>query len=96
VDSPAGPRSTPASATARPGPGSPPPRRSGAGVDGRVDLRKLGVGLFERGCRRVLLEGGPTLAGAYLREGLVDEVVGYVAPQAARRGPGGAGHRPAS
>ena len=53
----------------------------GAGADGRVDLRKLGVGLFERGCRRVLLEGGPTLAGAYLREGLVDEVVGYIAPK---------------
>jgi diaminohydroxyphosphoribosylaminopyrimidine deaminase / 5-amino-6-(5-phosphoribosylamino)uracil reductase len=53
----------------------------GAGADGRVDLRRLGTALFERGCRRVLLEGGPTLAGAYLREGLVDEVVGYVAPK---------------
>jgi diaminohydroxyphosphoribosylaminopyrimidine deaminase/5-amino-6-(5-phosphoribosylamino)uracil reductase len=29
----------------------------------------------------VLLEGGPTLAGAFLREGLVDELVGYVAPK---------------
>jgi diaminohydroxyphosphoribosylaminopyrimidine deaminase/5-amino-6-(5-phosphoribosylamino)uracil reductase len=28
----------------------------------------------------VLLEGGPTLAGAYLRAGLVDEIVYYVAP----------------
>jgi len=28
----------------------------------------------------VLLEGGPTLAGAFLREGLVDRVIGYVAP----------------
>jgi diaminohydroxyphosphoribosylaminopyrimidine deaminase / 5-amino-6-(5-phosphoribosylamino)uracil reductase len=53
----------------------------GAGPDGRVDLRALGQALYERGCRRVLLEGGPTLAGAYLREGLVDEVVGYVAPK---------------
>jgi diaminohydroxyphosphoribosylaminopyrimidine deaminase/5-amino-6-(5-phosphoribosylamino)uracil reductase len=53
----------------------------GAGPDGRVDLRGLGVGLYERGCRRVLLEGGPTLAGAFLREGLVDELVGYVAPK---------------
>jgi diaminohydroxyphosphoribosylaminopyrimidine deaminase/5-amino-6-(5-phosphoribosylamino)uracil reductase len=53
----------------------------GAGADGRVDLRALGPALYERGCRRVLLEGGPTLAGAYLREGLVDEVVGYVAPK---------------
>jgi diaminohydroxyphosphoribosylaminopyrimidine deaminase / 5-amino-6-(5-phosphoribosylamino)uracil reductase len=53
----------------------------GIDTDGRVDLRALGKALFERGCRRVLLEGGPTLAGAFLREGLVDEVVGYVAPK---------------
>lgn len=30
--------------------------------------------------RHVLLEGGPTLAAAFLRAGLVDEVVAYVAP----------------
>jgi len=36
--------------------------------------------LFARDCRRVWLEGGPTLAGAFLRHGLVDEVVAYVAP----------------
>jgi diaminohydroxyphosphoribosylaminopyrimidine deaminase/5-amino-6-(5-phosphoribosylamino)uracil reductase len=53
----------------------------GTDADGRVDLRALGKALFERGCRRALLEGGPTLAGAFLREGLVDEVVGYVAPK---------------
>jgi len=27
-----------------------------------------------------MLEGGPTLAGAFVREGLVDEVVAYLAP----------------
>jgi diaminohydroxyphosphoribosylaminopyrimidine deaminase / 5-amino-6-(5-phosphoribosylamino)uracil reductase len=59
----------------------------GADAAGQVDLRRLGVGLFERGCRRVLLEGGPTLAGAYLREGLVDEVVGYIAPKLLGAGP---------
>jgi diaminohydroxyphosphoribosylaminopyrimidine deaminase/5-amino-6-(5-phosphoribosylamino)uracil reductase len=59
----------------------------GAGADGRVDLRKLGEGLYERGCRRVLLEGGPTLGGAFLREGLVDEVVGYIAPKLLGAGP---------
>lgn len=59
----------------------------GTGADGRVDLRRLGVGLYERGCRRVLLEGGPTLAGAYLREGLVDEMVGYIAPKLLGAGP---------
>jgi diaminohydroxyphosphoribosylaminopyrimidine deaminase/5-amino-6-(5-phosphoribosylamino)uracil reductase len=36
--------------------------------------------LFERGRRHVFLEGGPTLAAAFLRAGLVDEVVAYVAP----------------
>jgi len=59
----------------------------GSGTDNRVDLRKLGAGMFERGCRRVLLEGGPTLAGAFLREGLVDEVVGYLAPKLLGAGP---------
>jgi diaminohydroxyphosphoribosylaminopyrimidine deaminase/5-amino-6-(5-phosphoribosylamino)uracil reductase len=59
----------------------------GGGADGRVDLRRLAAGLFDRGCRRVLLEGGPTLAGAFLRAGLVDRVVGYVAPKLLGAGP---------
>ena len=37
--------------------------------------------LFERDVRRVMLEGGPTLAAAFLRAGLVDEVVLHVAPK---------------
>ncbi len=36
--------------------------------------------LFARDVRHVLLEGGPTLAAAFLTAGLVDEVVAYVAP----------------
>lgn len=36
--------------------------------------------LRERGRQHVFLEGGPTLAAAFLRAGLVDEVVAYVAP----------------
>ncbi len=36
--------------------------------------------LFARGRRHVLLEGGPTLAAAFVRAGLVDEVVCYLAP----------------
>jgi diaminohydroxyphosphoribosylaminopyrimidine deaminase / 5-amino-6-(5-phosphoribosylamino)uracil reductase len=36
--------------------------------------------LYARGRHRVWLEGGPTLAGAFLRHGLVDEVVAYLAP----------------
>jgi diaminohydroxyphosphoribosylaminopyrimidine deaminase/5-amino-6-(5-phosphoribosylamino)uracil reductase len=59
----------------------------GAGPDGRVDLRKLMCVLYERGARRVLLEGGPTLAGAALQAGLVDQVVAYVAPALLGAGP---------
>lgn len=36
--------------------------------------------LFARDCQHVFLEGGPTLAAAFLGAGLVDEVVAYVAP----------------
>jgi len=36
--------------------------------------------LFARDRQHVLLEGGPTLAAAFLTAGLVDEVVAYVAP----------------
>ncbi|WP_198671425.1 RibD family protein, partial [Desertihabitans aurantiacus] len=36
--------------------------------------------LSDRGIRRVWLEGGPTLAAAFLAERLVDEVVAYLAP----------------
>jgi diaminohydroxyphosphoribosylaminopyrimidine deaminase/5-amino-6-(5-phosphoribosylamino)uracil reductase len=37
-------------------------------------------GLFAQDRQHVFLEGGPTLAAAFLTAGLVDEVVGYVAP----------------
>ncbi|MCW2521890.1 MAG: bifunctional diaminohydroxyphosphoribosylaminopyrimidine [Frankiales bacterium] len=36
--------------------------------------------LYDRGVRHVLLEGGATLAGAFLEARLIDEVVGYLAP----------------
>lgn len=36
--------------------------------------------LADRGIRQVWLEGGPTLAGAFLTAGLVDEVIAYLAP----------------
>ena len=44
------------------------------------DLPTLLQELADREIVSVLLEGGPTLAGAFLRAGLVDRVVGYVAP----------------
>ncbi|MEP6649416.1 MAG: bifunctional diaminohydroxyphosphoribosylaminopyrimidine deaminase/5-amino-6-(5-phosphoribosylamino)uracil reductase RibD [Lapillicoccus sp.] len=48
-----------------------------------LKTREPGVALAvlrERGCRHVWLEGGPTLAAAFVRAGLVDRVVCYVAP----------------
>ncbi|MFD4133965.1 bifunctional diaminohydroxyphosphoribosylaminopyrimidine deaminase/5-amino-6-(5-phosphoribosylamino)uracil reductase RibD [Streptomyces goshikiensis] len=57
-----------------------------------VDLARLPAGatglsvdallaeLHRRGVRSVLLEGGPTLAGAFVAAGAVDKVVGYLAP----------------
>jgi diaminohydroxyphosphoribosylaminopyrimidine deaminase/5-amino-6-(5-phosphoribosylamino)uracil reductase len=36
--------------------------------------------LFARDRQHVFLEGGPRLAGAFLEAGVVDEVIGYVAP----------------
>jgi diaminohydroxyphosphoribosylaminopyrimidine deaminase/5-amino-6-(5-phosphoribosylamino)uracil reductase len=36
--------------------------------------------LFDREIHHVLLEGGPTLAAAFLQAGLVDQAIGYVAP----------------
>jgi diaminohydroxyphosphoribosylaminopyrimidine deaminase/5-amino-6-(5-phosphoribosylamino)uracil reductase len=37
--------------------------------------------LYDRGVRHVLLEGGATLAGAFLEARLIDEVIGYLAPK---------------
>ncbi|KXK60145.1 bifunctional diaminohydroxyphosphoribosylaminopyrimidine deaminase/5-amino-6-(5-phosphoribosylamino)uracil reductase [Micromonospora rosaria] len=54
---------------------------------GRVDLTALLAALHERGIRAALLEGGPRLAGAFLAAGLVDRVVGYVAPRLLGAGP---------
>lgn len=59
----------------------------GAAPDGRVDLARLLATLYEQGRRYVLLEGGPTLAGAFWRAGLVDRVVAYVAPALFGAGP---------
>ncbi|MGW1766258.1 bifunctional diaminohydroxyphosphoribosylaminopyrimidine deaminase/5-amino-6-(5-phosphoribosylamino)uracil reductase RibD [Streptomyces sp. NPDC002073] len=43
--------------------------------------------LYARGVRSVLLEGGPTLAGAFVTAGAVDKVVGYLAPVLLGAGP---------
>ncbi|WP_189130340.1 bifunctional diaminohydroxyphosphoribosylaminopyrimidine deaminase/5-amino-6-(5-phosphoribosylamino)uracil reductase RibD [Wenjunlia tyrosinilytica] len=59
-----------------------------------LDLTALLAALHDRDVRSVLLEGGPTLAGAFVRAGFVDKVVGYLAPALLGAGPtalGGAG-----
>ncbi|MFF5706418.1 bifunctional diaminohydroxyphosphoribosylaminopyrimidine deaminase/5-amino-6-(5-phosphoribosylamino)uracil reductase RibD [Streptomyces sp. NPDC012794] len=55
--------------------------------DGRVAVPELLERLYGRGVRSVLLEGGPTLAGAFLEAGAVDRVVGYIAPALLGAGP---------
>jgi diaminohydroxyphosphoribosylaminopyrimidine deaminase / 5-amino-6-(5-phosphoribosylamino)uracil reductase len=53
-------------------------------TDPAVALRSL----FDLGRRHVFLEGGPRLASAFLRAGLVDEVIAYVAPMLLGAGAG--------
>jgi diaminohydroxyphosphoribosylaminopyrimidine deaminase/5-amino-6-(5-phosphoribosylamino)uracil reductase len=48
--------------------------RSGA------DLPAVLAELRERGVQRVFVEGGPTIASSFLRAGLADEILAYVAP----------------
>lgn len=45
-----------------------------------LDLHALLAALRDRGVGTILLEGGPTLAGSFLADDLIDRVVGYVAP----------------
>jgi len=61
------------------------PQRSGDAAGGlesgsRVDLLALFAELARREINEVLIEAGPTLAGAVLQAGLVDELVLYLAP----------------
>jgi diaminohydroxyphosphoribosylaminopyrimidine deaminase/5-amino-6-(5-phosphoribosylamino)uracil reductase len=44
------------------------------------DLAAVLTDLRDRGIQRVFVEGGPTLASAFLAAGLVDEVLAYLAP----------------
>ncbi|MGZ4615447.1 MAG: bifunctional diaminohydroxyphosphoribosylaminopyrimidine deaminase/5-amino-6-(5-phosphoribosylamino)uracil reductase RibD [Actinomycetes bacterium] len=59
----------------------------GVSADGQVDLEAMLRALYARGSRVALLEGGPRLAGSFLRAGLVDEVVAYLAPTLLGAGP---------
>lgn len=51
-----------------------------AGAAGQLDLSAVLEQLAEREINEVLLECGPTLAGAFLQAGLVDELIVYLAP----------------
>jgi diaminohydroxyphosphoribosylaminopyrimidine deaminase/5-amino-6-(5-phosphoribosylamino)uracil reductase len=47
--------------------------------------------LYDQGVRHVLLEGGPTLAGAFVEARCVDEVIAYLAPTLLGAGPAALG-----
>ena len=55
--------------------------------DGRVDLGALLAELFEREALLLLLEGGATLAGSFVRNRFIDRVVGYYAAALLGAGP---------
>ncbi|MBF4994987.1 bifunctional diaminohydroxyphosphoribosylaminopyrimidine deaminase/5-amino-6-(5-phosphoribosylamino)uracil reductase RibD [Arthrobacter gandavensis] len=56
------------------------------GIDGRFlqipthDPAVVLADLYDRGVRHLMVEGGGTVAGAFLRAGLADELVAYTAP----------------
>ncbi len=47
----------------------------------QIDLAQLLAHLADRGCNEVLVEAGSALAGAFLKAGLCDELVLYLAPR---------------
>lgn len=49
--------------------------------DDRIDLTALLRELAKRQCNEVLVETGATLAGSFLRRGLLDEIIIYMAPK---------------
>jgi diaminohydroxyphosphoribosylaminopyrimidine deaminase/5-amino-6-(5-phosphoribosylamino)uracil reductase len=50
-------------------------------ADGRINLNALLSELAKRQCNEVLVEAGATLAASFLRRGLLDEVIIYMAPK---------------
>jgi diaminohydroxyphosphoribosylaminopyrimidine deaminase/5-amino-6-(5-phosphoribosylamino)uracil reductase len=52
----------------------------GDSTDPRIDLHGVLEDLHHRGIRRAFIEGGPTLASAFVSAGLVDEYLIYLAP----------------
>nr|WP_204039953.1 bifunctional diaminohydroxyphosphoribosylaminopyrimidine deaminase/5-amino-6-(5-phosphoribosylamino)uracil reductase RibD [Acrocarpospora phusangensis] len=60
-------------------------------ADGGLDLTALLAELSRRQVVSLLIEGGPVVAGSFLRAGLVDRVVGYLAPALLGSGPAALG-----
>ena len=58
------------------------------GKDGRLDLAAVLKALAERGITRLMVEGGPTVAAAFMKADLVDEAALFRSPN-----PLGRGHR---
>ncbi len=47
----------------------------------KIDLKEFSKFLFERGVKKALVEGGPTLFGSFLAENLIDEIFLTIAPK---------------
>jgi riboflavin biosynthesis pyrimidine reductase len=62
------------------------PRPEVVVLSGRADLAGAVAELRDGGCRRILCEGGPTLFGALLTAGLVDELFLTISPLLAGSG----------
>ncbi|MFP8885522.1 bifunctional diaminohydroxyphosphoribosylaminopyrimidine deaminase/5-amino-6-(5-phosphoribosylamino)uracil reductase RibD [Streptomyces mangrovi] len=63
------------------------PSGHGSGHGGGLDVAALLGALHDRGVRSVLLEGGATLAGAFVAARAVDRVTAYLAPALLGAGP---------
>lgn len=46
-----------------------------------ISPKKLAADFYKKGYRNVLVEGGPTLLGSFLKENLIDEVFLTIAPK---------------
>ncbi len=82
--------SSSATARCRTTPGCADPAASSCTCDTHDPAAVLDA-LHAREVRHVLVEGGPTLAAAFLRAGLVDEVHAYIAPVLLGAGPSAVG-----
>jgi diaminohydroxyphosphoribosylaminopyrimidine deaminase/5-amino-6-(5-phosphoribosylamino)uracil reductase len=61
---------------------------TGPGTEGKVDLRALMADLARQGVNELHVEAGHKLNGSLLREGLVDELLVYLAPRLIGQGRG--------